>query len=75
MGAGAVSLRQPLEQGDWVRATSTSGSVIEGQAAHQMKRIGPAKLMLVVGDDQGNRIPIEINVNFWDVDTTRRNLL
>lgn len=70
-----MSLQRPLEQGDWVRATSTSGSVIEGQAAHQMKRIGPAKLMLVVGDDQGNRIPIEINVNFWDVDTTRRNLL
>lgn len=75
MGAGAVSLQRPLEQGDWVRATSTSGSVIEGQAAHQLKLIGPAKLMLVVGDDQGNRIPIEINVNFWDVDTTRRNLL
>lgn len=70
-----MSLQQSLGQGDWVRATSTSGSVIEGQAAHDMKRSGSALLVLVIADDQDNRQTIQVNVNFWDVAAIHRNLL
>lgn len=70
-----MSLKQTLIRGDVIRAESTSGSVIIGQATHDMTRSGSSILRVAVGDDNGRGAQIDINVNFWDVTTVYRNVL
>lgn len=74
-----MALNQALHRGDWVKATSKTGSVIVGQAAHDMHRSGYAALTILVGGDDSIARPeavkeIEISVNYWDVETTHHNL-
>lgn len=65
-----MSLKQRLHKGDWVRAEA-SGTVIEGQAAHDMERAGSATLLVKVAD----QVIIPVNVNRWDVSVVRENLI
>lgn len=69
-----MSLKKELKRGDWVKATNVRapGSILEGQATHDMALFGRAQLELILGDN-GERV--SINVNYWDVEIIRKNLL
>lgn len=65
-------LKRQIRAGDWVTATHIdTRSSITGQAAHDLKPIGPALLAVVL--EPGKEF--EINVNFWDVEVVRGNML
>lgn len=71
-----MSLREALVKGDWVRAEAKSGSVIEGQAGEDMARSGSPQLSVLIADDSRSApIEVTINVNHWDVQVTRRNIV
>lgn len=70
-----MGLREPLKRGDWLRAETKNGSVIEGQALDSMSMGGYASLLILIQGDGGGSQKIEINVNYWDVSITRKNLL
>lgn len=69
-----MALESRLNQGDWIRAAAKNGSVIEGQAAHDMRTLGSAALEIIIAGDGGGQQRITINVNYWDVTAIRRNL-
>lgn len=70
-----MPLQQPLRRGDWVTASAKNGSMIRGQAAHDMRGIGPAALTIEVAGDGDRGFTVSINVNYWDVVTDRANLI
>lgn len=75
-----MALKESLHRGDWVKATSKTGAVIVGQAAHDMHRAGYSGLTITIGGDDAISHPsqaqnVSINVNFWDVETTHHNLI
>lgn len=70
-----MSLKSTLSRGDWVRAEASNGSVIEGQAGHDMATFGSPMLTLVVAGDDERRQTFVVDVNVWDVAPLRRNLL
>lgn len=74
-----MALNGNLKKGDWIKLTSKTGSVIIGQAGHDKDRGGYARLEVVVGGDNTLTRPnevdvITVNVNYWDVEMTHRNL-
>ena len=43
-----MSLQQALNEGDWVRAESKYGVVIEGQVTHDKALVGTANLIIMI---------------------------
>lgn len=71
-----MSLKEPVNRGDWVRATSETGSVIEGQSTEDKDTFGYSAMVIAIQGDHGDKLQeITINVNFWDVERLRHNLL
>lgn len=75
-----MALNQALRRGDWVKASSKSGSVIVGQAAHDMSTAGFSRLTITIGGDNAIAQPdstqnVSINVNFWDIETMIHNMM
>lgn len=68
-----MSLKQKVKRGDWVRATTAEGSIIEAQALHDLSFPGSASLELLLSGTQNNRTIL--NVNHWDVEVIRRNMI
>lgn len=66
-----MTLKQTLKKGDWIRATNTDGGVVEGQCETQIYLGGSAILPLSLGKGAQT----VINVNFWDIEILRANLL
>lgn len=69
-----MALQTPLLEGDWVRATSKRGSIIEGQAQHSVGTAGFAHLYILIADEWDTQ-EIRINVNIWDVEVIKPNNL
>lgn len=71
-----MTLSQALRRGDWVSASSPTGSKIVGQATHDISLGGPAALTLALAGGPGDRVQtITINVNFWTTDRLMGNLI
>lgn len=71
-----MSLQQALNEGDWVRAESKYGVVIEGQVTHDKALLGTANLIIMIDPTAAleEDRTIEINVNFFDVHLVKPSL-
>lgn len=71
-----MTLDTALKRGDLVEAKSPTGSVIVGQADHDMSFGGSARLSLRIQGEAGDIAQsVSINVNFWNVRPLVRNIL
>ena len=71
-----MTLKSLITEGDYIRAISDTGSVIEGQSLMNMTRGGSSILIVLIsGDGENNPQTVQINVNFWNVEVIKKNQL
>jgi len=66
-----------LRAGDWVKATSTVGCTVVGQAQHDLAGWGGSAILhiAIAGDHNLDASTVRININHWNVEVLMGNLV